>query len=135
MEPKILAAGVKRQQMEETLKEEIRSGVLKPGETLPTYDRLADRFNASRATFCYVLNNLKKDGYIVTVKRQGTFVAERPPCHHRFGLIFPYPSPNLFWVKMQSEFSAFCRRTGNEETITMYLSLACTISIFNPICP
>ena len=88
--------------------------MLKPGETLPTYDRLADRFNASRATFCYVLNNLKKDGYIVTVKRQGTFVADRPPCHHRFGLIFPYPSPNLFWVKMQSEFSAFCSRTGNE---------------------
>ena len=114
METKILVAGVKRQQMEETLKEEIRSGVLKPGETLPTYDRLADRFNASRATFCYVLNNLKKEGYIVTVKRQGTFVAERPPCHHRFGLIFPYPSPNLFWVKMQSEFSAYCRRTGNE---------------------
>lgn len=40
METKILVAGVKRQQMEETLKEEIRSGVLKPGETLPTYDRL-----------------------------------------------------------------------------------------------
>ena len=38
METKILVAGVKRQQMEETLKEEIRSGVLKPGETLPWDD-------------------------------------------------------------------------------------------------
>ena len=115
METKFLGAGVKRKQMEEILKEEIRSGVLKPGETLPTYDRLVNRFNTSRATFCHVLNNLKKDGYITTVKRQGMFVAERPPCHHRFGLIFPYPSSNLFWVKMQSEFSAYCYRTGNEE--------------------
>ena len=96
-----LKSGQKRLQLEEELKNEIISGKLKPGDRFPTYEELSKRYEASRATFHYVLNHLKRDLYTVSVERSGTFVAERLPCRTRIGMVFRLDeNENEFWHKI-----------------------------------
>lgn len=100
----ILKAGMKRQQLEETIRAEIISGALAPGSRLPTYEGLNHRFNASRATFQHVLNTLKQEGFLRGVERQGVFVADRLPHLTRFGLLFDSSEhDNMFLAKLRRE--------------------------------
>ncbi|MEA2289134.1 MAG: GntR family transcriptional regulator [Solirubrobacteraceae bacterium] len=63
-------------QLQEVLKEQIESGVWKPGEALPSEPELARRFGVSRVVVRQALAILEDDRQIVRLKGRGTFVAE-----------------------------------------------------------
>ncbi len=54
--------------------EKIKKGILMEGELLPSEQDLARSYNVSRMTARQALHGLKQNGYVVTVRRKGTFV-------------------------------------------------------------
>ena len=113
-----LKSGQKRLQLEEELKNEIISGKLKPGDRFPTYEELSKRYEASRATFHYVLNHLKRDLYTVSVERSGTFVSKRLPCRTRIGMVFRLDeNENEFWHKICQAAELYNRTHSDYEFI------------------
>ena len=61
----------------ESIRQQIRDGVLEPGQQLDTVRRLADERGVSTATVRHALTWLQHEGYIVTSPR-GTFVSDAP---------------------------------------------------------
>jgi DNA-binding transcriptional regulator YhcF (GntR family) len=70
------------------LRARIIAGALEPGARLPTCPELEAEFQASRMTVLKALDRLKRDQFIRTDGRRGTFVAERPPQLYRYALVF-----------------------------------------------
>ena len=56
----------------------IKSGVLKPGDKLPTEEQIGKNFDVSRITVIYGLNQLQKEKLIYRVQGSGSFVSEEP---------------------------------------------------------
>lgn len=61
-------------QIEQSLMEKIRKGALAEGAPLQSEQELARYYNVSRMTARQALHGLKQNGYVVTVRRKGTFV-------------------------------------------------------------
>jgi GntR family transcriptional regulator len=57
----------------------IGSGVLRPGEQLPTMRQLAVELRVDLNTVRHAYDELEGTGAIVIVRAKGTYVAERPP--------------------------------------------------------
>lgn len=60
----------------ETLREQIRSGRLKPGDALPTQAVLMREFGAASLTVQKAMALLKQDGWAVSRPGKGAFVAD-----------------------------------------------------------
>ena len=61
-------------QLEEILKQRIKSGELKPGDQLPTEFELCDEFGISRISVRQALAELANDGFLCRHQGRGTFV-------------------------------------------------------------
>jgi GntR family transcriptional regulator len=66
-------------QIREQLLRAIGSGVLRPGEQLPTMRELAVRLKVDLNTVRHAYDELEQTGAIVIVRARGTYVAEKPP--------------------------------------------------------
>jgi GntR family transcriptional regulator len=64
-------------QLENILREKIRSGEYGPGESFPTEDQLVRDYGVSRITVRQALSALEKDGLIARRRGKGSFVTER----------------------------------------------------------
>jgi DNA-binding LacI/PurR family transcriptional regulator len=106
---------MKRQQLVEIFKDRIIKGDLCRNGCLPTYEELNNQFDASRATLHYVLNQLKHDGYIVSVERQGVFRSDNLPPRSRFALVFESDEENQFWLKLAREAMLISRRDKSRQ--------------------
>ncbi len=69
-------AQAKYQQIADLLREQIESGLLQPGERLPSEPELVGQFAASRNTVRLALALLTNQGLVVTRQGLGTFVSE-----------------------------------------------------------
>lgn len=63
-------------QLQEILKEQIESGVWRPGDTLPSEPELARHYSVSRVVVRQALAILEDDHQIVRIRGRGTFVTE-----------------------------------------------------------
>lgn len=63
-------------QLKQYIVKEIESGNWKPGDMLPYENQLCIYFNVSRTVIRQTLQELQNEGYIVTKKGKGTYVAE-----------------------------------------------------------
>jgi LacI family transcriptional regulator len=70
----------------EQIQLEIRSGVLRPGDKLPTIIEMCERHEVTPTTITSVYALLKKERLIVSERGQGTFVAS-PPRRAETGII------------------------------------------------
>jgi len=71
-------------QLQEVLKEQIESGVWKPGDALPSEPELARVFGVSRVVVRQALAILEDDHQIIRIRGRGTFIA-RPKLDYRAG--------------------------------------------------
>lgn len=62
-------------QLKNTIKQDIRTGLLKPGDQLPSEAQLQEKYNMSRVTVRNAMKELTAEGYIVKVQGKGSFVA------------------------------------------------------------
>lgn len=61
-------------QIREIIRSQIENVEIKPMESLPSEDVLCKEYQVSRITVKKALHDLKKEGYIIRIKRKGTFV-------------------------------------------------------------
>lgn len=80
----------KREKIAQTFREEIASGVLKPGTRLPVRAKIEKRFRASLVTVQRAMEQLIAEGWVSAHGRGGTRVAEIPPHLNHYGLLFPF---------------------------------------------
>ena len=77
----------------EVIADQLRSAIVggeyEPGERLPTRQVLCDRYGVSNVTVQRAFDRLAREGFVVSVERQGTFVAEDSPHLTRYALLFP----------------------------------------------
>ncbi|MBE8166692.1 GntR family transcriptional regulator, partial [Leptospira borgpetersenii serovar Ballum] len=71
-----MAAKPKYRQIADTLREQIREGVLKPGDALPTESALQAQFGVSRVTVRQALKQLISEQIVESVQGSGTYVKE-----------------------------------------------------------
>ena len=99
-------ANPKYQQIAERLRDQIGSGVLEPGQRLPSEPDLAAEYDASRNTVRLAIAMLINQGLVVSRQGLGTFVVEStrpftallsrissPPREHHASLSLPVVSP------------------------------------------
>ena len=90
-------------QLAATLRAEIRSGQLKPGDPLPTEHELAARYKVSRFTVREALRQLSNDGLIRRKRGSGTVVAaDRPVLRQGFadtGALLQYAASSDFIIE------------------------------------
>lgn len=66
-------------EVSDALRQQLRSGALKPGDRLPTGTELAAMFGVSVPVVREALAKLRHDGLIETVQGSGSYVAGSPP--------------------------------------------------------
>ena len=66
-------------QIVDVLEQEINSGRLKPGDRLPTQERLAQHFGVSLAPVKQALRGLERRGIVATHQGRGTYVMDATP--------------------------------------------------------
>ena len=71
------------------IRKRIAGRVWRPGERIPTKMELRDLLGASDMTVQRALNLICTQGFTVSRGCKGTFVVDRPPHLHRFGLVLP----------------------------------------------
>lgn len=64
-------------QLENILREKIKSGEYEPGDHFPTEDQLVQSYQVSRITVRQALTSLEKDGLITRKRGKGSFVTEK----------------------------------------------------------
>ena len=107
----------RRGQISQHFRHQILTGALKAGEQLPAQTELARQFQVSPVTVQRSLDILARQGFIRTHRRSGTFVAERLPHLHRYGLVFVDTPENpdtwtLFHTAIANEGTKLARRNG-----------------------
>ncbi len=96
---------VKQMALEAKLRRQIVAGTLGPGDRLPTREVLQRRHRVSAITVQRALDHLIATGFVEAKGTLGTFVTDRPPHLHRYGMVFfAHPGyPN--WVRYQQVLS------------------------------
>lgn len=88
------------------LRQDVISGRLPLGARLPDRLALAQRYGAGLATVQVAVARLVTEGFLhVGARRQGTFVAQRPPHLYHYKVVFPF-GPQMrpgFWQVLHDE--------------------------------
>jgi DNA-binding LacI/PurR family transcriptional regulator len=103
------------------LRGRIISGEYAPGTRLPTRMQYQESFQLSSITVQSAIDCLIADGFVVPRGRLGTFVAERPPHLHRFGLIIPGKQEDLFFWR--ALVAAMQERMRSDAELRIYTSI------------
>ena len=90
---------------------------LQPAARLATFNEMEQVYGVSRAVLRDAVEELKRDGFIYSVDRQGLFVSDRPPHLSRFGMVFPNnpssPEWPRFYTALQHEAVGLQRDRGD----------------------
>ncbi len=84
----------------------ICSGELPPGDRLPSRVVLSRRFGVGLPTLQDAMDGLEAQGFVHSLPRKGTYVAEHPPHIANIGVVFPTGSgqgPSRFFEAIASE--------------------------------
>lgn len=63
-------------QVKNKVKKDIRTGILKPGDKLPSETQMQKEYSMSRVTIRNAMAELETEGYIIKVQGKGSFVAQ-----------------------------------------------------------
>lgn len=86
----------KYSRLKKHLLDQLKSGVLRPGQQLDTETVLAKQFNLSRQTVRQALGELEKEGWIIRQQGRGTFITEQVIKPKPIGLIIKSISNYIF---------------------------------------
>ncbi|MFD7948912.1 GntR family transcriptional regulator [Streptomyces sp. NPDC059744] len=70
-------------QIADEIVQQIRSGVLKPGDMVPSESELVDRYGVSGGTIRKAMVEVRASGLVETRHGKGSLVKARPPVRHR----------------------------------------------------
>jgi len=104
MSPVVHAQGLGRlsEQVLNTLKQDLESGVFARNDRLPTEKELCERFKTSRNTLRRAIARLEADGWLEVRQGAGTFVRRtgpEVPASKTISVMFPFDSESLMQVQ------------------------------------
>ncbi|MEU4955796.1 GntR family transcriptional regulator [Streptomyces lavendulae] len=70
-------------QIAEDIIEQVRAGVLKPGDQVPSEAEMAERYGVSGGTVRKAMLEIRASGLVDTRHGKGSYVRDRPPVRHR----------------------------------------------------
>ncbi|MBT2478393.1 GntR family transcriptional regulator [Streptomyces sp. ISL-94] len=70
-------------QIAEDIVQQVRAGVLKPGDQVPSEAEMVDRYGVSGGTVRKAMLEIRASGLVETRHGKGSFVKARPPVRHR----------------------------------------------------
>jgi GntR family transcriptional regulator len=70
-------------QIADEIVQQIRAGVLRPGEMVPSESELVDRYGVSGGTIRKAMVEVRASGLVETRHGKGSIVKDRPPVRHR----------------------------------------------------
>ncbi|MFE3767826.1 GntR family transcriptional regulator [Streptomyces sp. NPDC059104] len=70
-------------QIAEDITQQVRAGVLKPGEQVPSESEMAERYGVSGGTVRKAMLEIRASGLVDTRHGKGSYVRDRPPVRHR----------------------------------------------------
>ena len=74
---------------------------LQPGDRVPSHVALEQRFHASANAVLRAMKRLERDGFVVSQRRRGMFVATRLPHLTDYALVFPHdPGADPSWSRL-----------------------------------
>ena len=94
-------------QLKNKIKKEIRSGMLKPGDKLPSESQLQKEYNMSRVTVRSAMEELTAEGYIIKVQGKGSFVAQSDMLRLPIGVTSFTEDAKMQGVDLTSEVNKF----------------------------
>ena len=100
------------------LRRQIVTGLLQPGNRLPTRRELRAHFQSGVVTLQRALDRLKGEGFVSTRSTAGTYVASHPPHLSRYGLVFP--SRPESWHRWMRFWTVLSEQTEEIERITPF---------------
>ncbi|MEX0653444.1 MAG: GntR family transcriptional regulator [Phycisphaeraceae bacterium] len=110
------------------LRQRIVGGALGAGSRLPIRAQLQQMFDASPTTVQRAMDTLKRQGFVESRGKRGTFVVDQPPHLARYGLVLPYrPSTEKPWEKIFSALvnqATAISRAGQRRIVAYYASSA-----------
>ncbi len=71
------------------IRDDIISGLWKPGDRLPTHVELRSRYNTTIATVQKAMVELQQEKFIASYGKSGTFVTDQPPHLFNYAVVFP----------------------------------------------
>ena len=78
------------------LRKQIVQGKYPPGARIPPHVAIERQYHSSTVTVQRALNRLVAEGFLVARGQRGTYVVDKPPHLHHYGLLFP-TSRNESW--------------------------------------
>ncbi|WP_345194758.1 GntR family transcriptional regulator, partial [Streptomyces lavendulae] len=70
-------------QIAEDIIQQVRAGVLKPGDQVPSESEMAERYGVSGGTVRKAMLEIRASGLVDTRHGKGSYVRDRPPVRHR----------------------------------------------------
>lgn len=110
------------------MREKIRSGELKPGDRLPSFNAMVAEYGVAIATVDRMYSALEKEGLITRVRGSGTFVAELKSKTLKSSIAMFAPMPNMqnagsvYWAQLTDGIRDVLQREGQTLTIVENLS-------------
>jgi GntR family transcriptional repressor for pyruvate dehydrogenase complex len=107
------------------IKEQIKKGILKSGEKLPSERKLADMLGVSRASIREAIQALAFSGYLEVIQGKGTYIAEITAKYDEiinFFSIFPnYSLESLMEARimLEGEFARLAALNASQEEIDL----------------
>jgi len=108
------------------IRRNIRCGIYKPGEKLPSRVELQSHYDTTPVTIQRAFDKMNADGFIRSDGQRGTFVADYPPCLNHYAVVFPHhfnaslPEVN-FWRVLVQETKLKSKKSNY--TFTLYTAL------------
>jgi len=92
----------KQNRVVEELRKNILEGKIKPLTRLPSQSAIARHYKVSGVTAHLAMTRLAREGFVISRKRHGTFVAEKPPHLNNYALVFwndPVSYDGRLWTR------------------------------------
>lgn len=116
------------------IKNQIKKGILKPGEKLPSERKLADLLGVSRASVREAIQALAFSGYLEVIQGKGTYILEIATKYDEIVSFFSeFPNYSLDYlmearIMLEGEFARLAALNASQEEIDVMER------IFNEIC-
>ena len=113
----------KYEQLKRFFLAELKSGHLKPGDSLPSEPKLASAFKVARSTIRQAFGELEQEGVIERIHGQGTFVRQAttkkgmPKGNDNFAIIVPETLGGTIYSPLMNGFEKACNQTHKEMVV------------------
>lgn len=113
--------GVRQQVIVSELRNQIVKGEFEPGHRLPSRIEIEQQFGASTLTVQRAMETLKRDGFVVASRGDGTYVSAHPPHLSRTAIVFPSRPGSSDWSRFWAAFSQEASALENASTLQLPL--------------